>query len=200
MSAFIGFGVLGLVVQQGHLLGLTGLDTTGADRDIRAADRVRDPVRPLDGLHGLPHEPDPRGARPRPRHAPRPWSTGSLNRARRRRRSAHHGHGLRGVHPQRGPDPKEFGLLLAVAIVTDALVVRMTLVPAFFTLLGEKTWYIPRWLDRAAAEHHDRAAARSRGTAQRRRTRARGWAERGLDRLIGRRSLELRRPAYVTMS
>ena len=24
----------------------------------------------------------------------------------------------------------------------------MTLVPAFFTLLREKTWYIPRWLDR----------------------------------------------------
>jgi RND superfamily putative drug exporter len=43
---------------------------------------------------------------------------------------------------------KEFGLLLAVAILTDALVVRMTLVPSFFTLLGEKTWYIPRWLDR----------------------------------------------------
>jgi len=43
---------------------------------------------------------------------------------------------------------KEFGLLLAVAILTDALVVRMTLVPAFFTILGEKTWYIPRWLDR----------------------------------------------------
>ncbi len=25
----------------------------------------------------------------------------------------------------------------------------MTLVPAFLTLLGERTWYIPRWLDRA---------------------------------------------------
>ena len=24
----------------------------------------------------------------------------------------------------------------------------MTLVPSFFTLLGEKTWYMPRWLDR----------------------------------------------------
>jgi RND superfamily putative drug exporter len=24
----------------------------------------------------------------------------------------------------------------------------MTLVPAFFTWLGEKTWYIPGWLDR----------------------------------------------------
>jgi RND superfamily putative drug exporter len=44
--------------------------------------------------------------------------------------------------------PKEFGILLAVAILTDALIVRMTLVPAFFTLLGEKTWYMPRWLDR----------------------------------------------------
>jgi RND superfamily putative drug exporter len=43
---------------------------------------------------------------------------------------------------------KEFGLVLAVAILTDALVVKMTLIPAFFTLLGEKTWYIPSWLDR----------------------------------------------------
>jgi len=43
---------------------------------------------------------------------------------------------------------KEFGLLLAVAILTDALVVRMTLVPAFLTIMGEKSWYIPRWLDR----------------------------------------------------
>ena len=64
--------------------------------------------------------------------------------------------------------PKEFGLLLAVAILTDALVVRMTLVPSFLTLLGEKTWYIPRWLDRAAAEHHDRAAARARDAGARR--------------------------------
>jgi RND superfamily putative drug exporter len=43
---------------------------------------------------------------------------------------------------------KEFGLLLAVAILTDALIMRMTLVPAFLTLLGERAWYIPRWLDR----------------------------------------------------
>ncbi len=43
---------------------------------------------------------------------------------------------------------KEFGLLLAVAILTDALLVRMTLVPSFLTMLGEKSWYMPRWLDR----------------------------------------------------
>jgi len=40
------------------------------------------------------------------------------------------------------------GALLAVAILTDALIVKMTLIPAFMTLMGEKTWYIPRWLDR----------------------------------------------------
>jgi putative drug exporter of the RND superfamily len=43
---------------------------------------------------------------------------------------------------------KEFGLLLAVAILTDALLVKMTLVPAFLTMLGEKAWYMPGWLDR----------------------------------------------------
>jgi putative drug exporter of the RND superfamily len=26
--------------------------------------------------------------------------------------------------------------------------VKMTLIPALFTLIGEKTWYIPRWLDK----------------------------------------------------
>ena len=76
--------------------------------------------------------------------------------------------------------PKEFGLLLAVAILTDALIVRMTLVPAFLTLLGEKSWYIPRWLDRAAPEPHDRAAARRRGLAGVRRGASRNRAERGL--------------------
>jgi thiol:disulfide interchange protein DsbD len=31
-------------------------------------------------------------------------------------------------------------MLLAVAILTDALVVKMTLIPAFMTLMGEKSW------------------------------------------------------------
>jgi RND superfamily putative drug exporter len=43
--------------------------------------------------------------------------------------------------------PKEFGILLAVAILTDALIVRMTLVPALLTLLRERAWYLPAWLD-----------------------------------------------------
>jgi RND superfamily putative drug exporter len=43
---------------------------------------------------------------------------------------------------------KSFGLGLAVAILVDALLVRMLLVPAIMHLLGKRAWYMPRWLDR----------------------------------------------------
>jgi RND superfamily putative drug exporter len=43
---------------------------------------------------------------------------------------------------------KAFGFGLGVAILVDALIVRMTLVPAIMHLLGNRAWYMPRWLDR----------------------------------------------------
>jgi RND superfamily putative drug exporter len=148
LSAFIGFGVLTLVVQEGHLLGLTGLDRTGPietfvppiafailfglsmDYMVFIMSRIRE-----EHVHGLPT-----------------------------RAAVEHGIAAIGrvvvaaalimgtvfaafiLSADR--IPKEFGLLLAVAILTDALVVRMTLVPAFLTLMGERSWYMPRWLDR----------------------------------------------------
>ncbi|HET8968075.1 MAG TPA: MMPL family transporter [Gaiellaceae bacterium] len=148
LSAFVGFGVLTLVVQEGHLLGLTGLDRTGPietfippiafailfglsmDYMVFLMSRIRE-----EHVHGL-----------------------------RTREAIDHGIAAIGrvvvaaavimgtvfaafiLSGDRVS--KEFGILLAVAILVDALVVRMTLVPAFFTLLHEKTWYIPGWLDR----------------------------------------------------
>jgi len=148
MSAFVGFGVLTLVVQEGHFLGLTGLDRTGPietfvppiafailfglsmDYMVFLMSRIRE-----EHVHGLPTQ-----------------------------LAVEHGIAAIGrvvvaaalimgtvfsafiLSADR--IPKEFGLLLAVAILTDALVVRMTLVPALLTLLGEKSWYIPAWLDR----------------------------------------------------
>ena len=148
LSAFVGFGVLTLVVQEGHLLGLTGLDRTGPietfvppiafailfglsmDYMVFLMSRIRE-----EHVHGLPT-----------------------------REAVEHGIAAIGrvvvaaavimgtvfaafiLSADR--IPKEFGLLLAVAILTDALIVRMTLVPALLTLLGEKSWYIPGWLDR----------------------------------------------------
>jgi putative drug exporter of the RND superfamily len=148
LSAFAGFGVLTLVVQEGHLLGLTGLDRTGPietfvppiafaiifglsmDYMVFLMSRIRE-----EHVHGL-----------------------------TTREAVEHGIAAIGrvvvaaalimgtvfaafiLTSDR--ISKEFGLLLAVAILTDALIVRMTLVPAFLTMLGEKAWYMPRWLDR----------------------------------------------------
>ena len=44
--------------------------------------------------------------------------------------------------------PTELGITLAVAILLDATVIRMMLVPSLFGLLGEKTWWLPKWLGR----------------------------------------------------
>ncbi len=148
LSAFIGFGVLTLVFQEGYLLDAVGLDKTGPietfvppiafailfglfmDYMVFLMSRIRE-----EHVHGLPT-----------------------------REAVEHGIAAIGrvivaaalimgtvfaafiLTSDR--ISKEFGLVLAVAILTDALVVKMTLVPAFFTWLGEKTWYMPRWLDR----------------------------------------------------
>jgi RND superfamily putative drug exporter len=54
---------------------------------------------------------------------------------------------------------KQLGFGMAVAIVLDATVVRMVLVPATMTLLGKWNWWLPAWLDRLLptieAEHDD---------------------------------------------
>jgi putative drug exporter of the RND superfamily len=148
MSAFIGFGVLTLVVQEGHLLGLTGLDRTGPietfvppiafailfglsmDYMVFLMSRIRE-----EHVHGL----DTRAA---VEHGVAAIGRVVVAAA------LIMGTVFAAFVLSADRIPKEFGLLLAVAILTDALVVRMTLVPAFFTLLREKTWYIPGWLDR----------------------------------------------------
>jgi putative drug exporter of the RND superfamily len=148
LSAFVGFGVLTLIVQEGYLLGLMGLDRTGPietfvppiafailfglsmDYMVFIMSRIRE-----EHVHGL-----------------------------RTREAIEHGVAAIGRVVVAAAVimgtvfaafiltadriSKEFGILLAVAIITDALVVRMTLVPAFLKLLGEKSWYMPRWLDR----------------------------------------------------
>jgi putative drug exporter of the RND superfamily len=43
---------------------------------------------------------------------------------------------------------KMFGLGLGVAILIDVLIVRMVIAPAVVTLLGDRAWWLPGWLDR----------------------------------------------------
>ncbi|WP_214465459.1 MMPL family transporter [Microbacterium flavescens] len=50
--------------------------------------------------------------------------------------------------PEGDSSIKPIALGLAVGIAVDAFLVRMTLVPAVMALLGEKAWWMPRWLER----------------------------------------------------
>ncbi len=47
---------------------------------------------------------------------------------------------------------KLIGVGLASAILIDATIVRMVLVPAVMQLLGDRNWWLPRWLDRVVPE------------------------------------------------
>jgi RND superfamily putative drug exporter len=41
---------------------------------------------------------------------------------------------------------QEMGVGIAVSLLIDATIVRLVLLPAVLALLGERTWYLPRWL------------------------------------------------------
>ncbi|HMR49191.1 MAG TPA: MMPL family transporter [Arachnia sp.] len=43
---------------------------------------------------------------------------------------------------------KQIAFALAVGVAVDAFVIRMTFVPAVLTLLGDRAWWLPAWLDR----------------------------------------------------
>ena len=52
---------------------------------------------------------------------------------------------------------KMFGFGMAFAVLIDATVVRMVLVPATMELLGDRNWWLPGWLDRICPTSTSRA-------------------------------------------
>ena len=47
------------------------------------------------------------------------------------------------------PVIKSMGFALAFGVLVDAFVVRLSLVPAVMSFLGDRAWWLPRWLDKA---------------------------------------------------
>lgn len=43
---------------------------------------------------------------------------------------------------------KQIGFALAIGILIDSFLIRMTLVPAVMAIFGDKAWWLPKWLDR----------------------------------------------------
>lgn len=46
------------------------------------------------------------------------------------------------------PIIQSMGFALAAAVIFDAFVVRLVMIPALMYLMGENAWYLPKWLDR----------------------------------------------------
>jgi putative drug exporter of the RND superfamily len=44
--------------------------------------------------------------------------------------------------------PKEMGIILGIAVLLDAALVRLLLLPVLLRLMGRWAWYLPRWADR----------------------------------------------------
>ena len=78
---------------------------------------------------------------------PRRW-LGAAHRARDHLGRADHDGGVRELRGRPSPLVKMLGLGLSTAIVLDATIVRMVLVPATMALMGRANWWLPSWLDR----------------------------------------------------
>ena len=138
-----------MVFQWGWAADLIGLESTVPIVSVHPDVHVRDPVRALDGLRGVPAVPGARGVR----RAPATTATSIVDGI------AATGRVITSAALIMiavflafvlGDDPatKMFGLGLATAIFVDATLVRMVLVPATMTLLGDANWWMPAWLDR----------------------------------------------------
>ena len=93
---------------------------------------------------------------------------------------------------------KLFGLALASAVLFDAFVVRLIIVPSVMYQLGNANWWLPGWLDRILpnGRGRDRGGPRVRGRRDRRHPRrGRGSGE---DVRLSPRSVE--RPGRVGVS
>jgi RND superfamily putative drug exporter len=44
--------------------------------------------------------------------------------------------------------PREMGIILGVAVLLDAALVRLLLLPVLMRLAGTRLWWIPTWIDR----------------------------------------------------
>ena len=122
---------------------------TRPDRQLPADPADRHPVRPGDGLRGVPRLADARGLRPR-RPTPREAVvTGFGQSGRVVVAAALIMIGVFGGFVlDNDPIVKSIGLSLAFGVLADAFIVRMTLVPAVMALLGRRAWWMPRRLDR----------------------------------------------------
>ena len=148
LSIGAAYGVMALAAGGGWLGGLVGIEERHAGAGLAADDDVRRPLRTVDGLRGVPPVPGPGGVRAHRRQR-RAVADGLASTARVITAAAAIMVTVFGAFVlEDAVFLKLAGLGLATAVFVDATMVRMVLVPATMELLGDRNWWLPRWLDR----------------------------------------------------
>ena len=141
------FGVAKWIFQDGGAALAARLPAPGLPRCLGPRLLLRDDLRDLDGLHGfLLSVAKEHGAYARCKEA----MVGGL---------AHSGRVIFAAgavmvavfftFALSGPlPPKEMGLILGIAVLLDAMLIRLLLMPVLLRLLGPWAWYLPSWADR----------------------------------------------------
>jgi RND superfamily putative drug exporter len=119
---------------------------------VHPGDDVRGPLRAEHGLRGVPALADPGGARAAGLHDGGGGRGAGADRAGHHGGRADHGGGVQRLRPEPGGVHQAHRARPATAILVDATLVRMVLVPAVMQLLGERNWWLPGWLDRLLPE------------------------------------------------
>ena len=149
LSIGAAYGVVVAVFQWGWVQRPRSASEGAPDRAVHADDAVRHRLRPLDGLRGLPPLPHQGGVRPHRRQPHTSVADGLAATARVITAAAAIMVVVFGSFLLEADRViKLFGIGLAVAVLLDATIVRMLLVPATMELLGDRNWWLPRWLDR----------------------------------------------------
>ena len=144
------FGVAKWIFQDGALHSAAGVPVPGVPRRVGTGVLLRDDLRDLDGLHRVPA-------------LQRPRSTGTTPTTRRAAMVGGIAHSGRVIFAAgavmvavfftfalSGPlPPKEMGIILGVAVLLDAALIRLLLLPVLLRLMGKWAWYLPRWARRA---------------------------------------------------
>ena len=148
LSIGAAYGVIVAIFQWGWLARHRGHRQGGPDRGLGADDAVRDRVRPVDGLRGVPAQPDQGGVRRATGDNVAAVAHGLAKTARLITAAAaimicvFASFVLSDLRVL-----KLVGFGLAFAVLVDATLVRLVLVPATMELLGDRNWWLPKWLE-----------------------------------------------------
>ena len=150
LSITASFGALVWIFQEGNLSNVLNFTPVGYTVAGNPDHHVRRPVRPVDGLRGPAPVPHAGGVPPNRRQPGLRRRRARPDGGRHHRRSDDHGHVFAAFALADVLTIKAIGVGMAIAVLVDATIIRVLLVPATMRLMGRWNWWAPGFMARFA--------------------------------------------------